>query len=230
MNSYKAVIFDLDGTLLDTLKDIAISANYALKQCGFEAKNIQSYRYFVGEGVVRLFENALEDKKPSSQTIHMLVDIFEEHYAKQYAQNTVLYEDISKLLTYLQAVGFKMAILSNKPDGFTKKCAYKYLRSWTFEAVYGQREGVERKPSPQGAQAIANELSVTCEECLYFGDTSIDMITANNAGMTPIGVLWGFRTRDELIGTGAKFIVSSPKDAIKLIHTISHPLKAESFN
>ena len=147
----KAIIFDLDGTLLDTLEDIAISANDALVHLGFEAQEVQKYRYFVGEGVVKLFENIFAASPQSPAIIAEAVQRFETHYAKQFNQTTKLYEGISKMLTFLQKRGFKMAILSNKSDSFTKMCAIKYLRQWHFEAVYGARDGVPRKPHPQGA-------------------------------------------------------------------------------
>jgi len=213
----KAIIFDLDGTLLDTLEDIAISANYALTTLGFEAQDILAYRYFVGEGVVKLFENIFTCNPQTSKTINQAVMLFEEHYAKQFNQNTKLYEGVSKMLTFLQKRGFKMAVLSNKPDSFTKMCVFKYLRLWHFEAVYGAREGIPRKPHPQGAFDVANALHVSPEECYYLGDTMIDMMTANKAGMIPIGALWGFRDADELLAHGAQYLAKEPSEVIKLL-------------
>lgn len=213
----KVIIFDLDGTLLDTLEDIAISANHALVTLGFEAQETSKYRYFVGEGVIKLFENIFASNPQSSETIMQAVKLFEEHYAKQFNQNTKLYEGISKMLTFLQKRGFKMAILSNKPDSFTKMCAIKYLRRWHFEAVFGAREGVPRKPHPQGAFDVAEALHVKPEACYYLGDTMIDMITASRAGMLALGALWGFRDEDELREHGAKHLVKTPSEVIKLL-------------
>ena len=213
----KAIIFDLDGTLLDTLKDIAISANHALVTLGFEPQETPLYRYFVGEGVVKLFENIFTCKPQSPEIIQQAVTLFEEHYAKQFNQNTKLYEGVSKMLTFLQKRGFRMAILSNKPDSFTKMCAFKYLRQWNFEAVYGAREGTPRKPHPQGAFDVAEALHVSPNACYYLGDTMIDMITANEAGMIPIGALWGFRDEDELRKHGARFLAKEPSEVIKLL-------------
>jgi phosphoglycolate phosphatase len=213
----KAIIFDLDGTLLDTLEDIAISANHALKTLGFEAHDVASYRYFVGEGVVKLFENIFTCNSQSPEIIQQAVALFEAHYAKQFNQNTKLYEGVSKMLTFLQKRGFKMAVLSNKPDSFTKMCVFKYLRQWNFEAVYGAREGIPRKPDPQGAYDVAHALHVSPNECYYLGDTMIDMITACNAGMMPIGALWGFRDEAELREHGARYLVKEPSEVIKLL-------------
>ena len=216
----KAIIFDLDGTLLDTLEDIAISANDALVHLGFEAQEVQKYRYFVGEGVVKLFENIFAASPQSPAIIAEAVQRFETHYAKQFNQTTKLYEGISKMLTFLQKRGFKMAILSNKSDSFTKMCAIKYLRQWHFEAVYGARDGVPRKPHPQGALDVAEVLHVKPQECYYLGDTMIDMQTASGAGMRAIGALWGFRDEEELREHGAQHLVKTPSELIKLLAEI----------
>ncbi len=213
----KAIIFDLDGTLLDTLEDIAISANHALETLGFSAHESSKYRYFVGEGVVKLFENIFTCKPQSAEVVAQAVSLFEAHYAKQFNQNTRLYEGVSKMLTFIQKRGFKMAVLSNKPDSFTKMCVFKYLRQWHFEAVYGAREGIPRKPHPQGAHDVAQALHVTPQECYYVGDTMIDMITANEAGMIPVGALWGFRDEEELRKYGARYLAKDPSEVIKLL-------------
>jgi phosphoglycolate phosphatase len=215
---YKAVIFDLDGTLLDTLKDIAISANYVLEQFGKNPIEIQKYRYLVGSGALVLMQNILPEA--SEQEHKNALDIFEKHYAKQFDLNTKAYENINKLLTFFQVRGYKMAVLSNKPNRFTKMCVMKYLKHWNFESVYGIREGIPKKPDPQGVFEILKELHVKPEETLFVGDTKIDMQTARNAGLCPIGVLWGFRERDELLEHGAKFIVENPNELVKLIVTM----------
>lgn len=213
----KVIIFDLDGTLLDTLEDIAISGNFALIQLGFEPQEVLGYRYFVGEGVRKLFENIFATSPQSDDVVDKAVALFEQHYAKQYNQNTKLYEGISKMLTFLQKRGYKMAILSNKPDSFTKKCVLKYLRQWDFKEVYGARESVPKKPHPQGALDIAEALHVSPKECYYVGDTMIDMQTATGAGMKAIGVLWGFRDEEELHLHGAQHLVKTPSEIIKLL-------------
>ena len=216
----KVIIFDLDGTLLDTLEDIAISANFALTTLGFDAQETHKYRYFVGEGVFKLFENIFALNMQSQETIQKAVTLFEGHYAKQFNQNTSLYEGVSKMLTFLQARDFKMAILSNKPDSFTKMCAVKYLRAWKFAAVFGTRDGIPRKPHPQGALEISALLHVRPEACYYLGDTMIDMQTANSANMIALGALWGFREEAELRAHGAKYLMKNPSEVIKLLAEI----------
>jgi phosphoglycolate phosphatase len=214
---FRTVLFDLDGTLLDTLEDIAISANFALTTLGFNAESTEKYRYFVGEGVFKLFENIFAKTPQTQEVIQEAVRLFESHYAKQFNQNTKLYDGVSKMLTFLQTRGFKMAILSNKPDSFTKMCAVKYLRSWKFDVVFGARNGVPRKPHPQGALDISTLLEIEPHRCYYLGDTMIDMQTANSAGMIALGALWGFREEDELREHGAKHLVKTPSEVIKLL-------------
>jgi len=213
----KNIVFDLDGTLLDTLGDIATSANFALVTLGFQAQEREKYRYFVGEGVFKLFENIFASNPQDKETIQKAVSLFESHYAKQFNQNTKLYEGISKMLTFLQKRGFKMAILSNKPDSFTKMCVMKYLREWKFEIVFGAREGIPRKPHPAGALEICELLHVMPNECYYLGDTMIDMQTAKSAGMIALGALWGFREESELREHGAQYLLKTPSEVIKLL-------------
>ncbi|ARU49643.1 HAD family hydrolase [Sulfurospirillum diekertiae] len=213
----KNIVFDLDGTLLDTLEDIAISANFALVSLGFQPQESAKYRYFVGEGVFKLFENIFASNVQTPELIQQAVTLFETHYTKQFNQNTKLYEGVSKMLSFLQKRNFKMAILSNKPDSFTKMCAMKYLRQWKFDVVYGVREGVPRKPHPRGALEISELLHVKPNDCYYLGDTMIDMQTANSAGMIAIGALWGFREENELKEHGAKYLAKTPSEVIKLL-------------
>ncbi len=211
----RGIIFDLDGTLLDTLEDIAISTNFVLQK--FEKKRIpvEDYRYLVGEGALKLMQDILPDA--SDEEIKKALAMYEKHYFVQYNKNTKLYDGISKLLTFLQKRGFKMAILSNKPNSFTKLCAIKYLRNWDFKVVYGIRDKVARKPDPAGAVEIMKELHIKPEECLFMGDTKIDMLTAKSANIDSIGVLWGFRDKKELIENGAKYVVAHPNDVIRLV-------------
>jgi len=214
---YKAVIFDLDGTLLDTITDIAISCNYVLEKYNHSPLPIEDYKILVGQGASQLFKDLLP--KLSLEEQNNALALFENYYAKEFSKNTKLYKDINKVLTYFQIKNIKMAILSNKPNSFTKKCALKYLKNWKFDAVYGIREGIERKPNPAGVIEILKELDVKAEDTLFVGDTKVDMLTAKNSNMDSIGVLWGFREKEELINNGAKFIVKDPIEIIKLINT-----------
>lgn len=211
----KAVIFDLDGTLLDTIKDIGTSANYVLENYNKTPLSIEEYKQVVGQGAAQLFKDLLPELTSSEQK--EALSLFEKHYATQFDKNTKIYNNINKMLTFFQVRGIKMAVLSNKPNTFTKKCVLKYLRNWKFDAVYGIRDGIERKPNPEGAIEILKELDVSPSESLFVGDMKIDMMTANSANMTPVGVLWGFRGREELMEYGAKYIVKDPIEIIKLV-------------
>jgi len=214
---YRAVIFDLDGTLLDTLRDIATSCNHVLENYNKSPLPTEDYKLIVGQGASQLFKDLLPTL--SSKEQEEALGLFEKHYAKQFSKNTKIYEDISKVLTFFQVRDIKMAVLSNKPNIFTKKCVMKYLKNWKFDAVYGIRDGIPRKPNAAGVVEILKELDVDPSEALFIGDTKVDMITAKNANMDSIGVLWGFRERKELVEHGAKFIVKNPIEIIKLLST-----------
>ncbi|WP_458700176.1 HAD family hydrolase [Sulfurospirillum sp. 1307] len=215
---YKAVIFDLDGTLLDTIEDLKISCNYVIEQFGIKPFSTSEYKLLVGKGAVQLFKDLLPNASEDDRKLAL--EMFEKHYAKQYSKNTKPYNDINKLLTFLQTKGIKIAVLSNKPHAFTKKCVLKYFNNWKFDAVYGVREGIPRKPSPEAVFEIMQELHVKPEETLFVGDTKVDMQTAKNANIDSVGVLWGFRSQKELEENGAKYIASNPKELIKILATL----------
>ncbi|HOV25597.1 MAG TPA: HAD family hydrolase [Pseudobacteroides sp.] len=210
--SFKAVIFDLDGTLLDTIKDIAQSMNYALQKNRLHVYTIEEYKYLVGEGVYNLAKKALPEHLQNEETINLIVAQMKEHYEKHWADNTVLYEGIPELLDYLTSKGYKMSILSNKPHAFTKKIAHKLLDKWHFDVIFGERKPIPVKPDPTGALEIASIMKIEPRDFLYLGDSSVDMYTANNAGMFAVGVTWGFRKKDELLNSGAKLIIDYPME------------------
>lgn len=211
---YTAVVFDLDGTLLDTLADIAQAANRVLVQRGLAAHDIDAYRLFVGEGVRVLFERALPPTACSDELIAACAEDFRQAYAECWNVQTRPYEGIDDLLAALVARGVRLAVLSNKPDEFTQACVREYFARFPFEAVLGQREGVPRKPDPAGAREIAAQLDIAPERMLYVGDTAVDMQTALAAGMFPLGVSWGFRPRSELLAGGAQALIDRPAELL----------------
>jgi len=213
---FKAVIFDLDGTLLDTLKDIANSANSMLKGYGFPTHEVNSYRYFVGDGVTMLISRVLPPDKRNDDTIAECETVFREIYSRSWKLNTKMYEGIPELLDALVEKRVKMAILSNKPDDFIKLCVRELLSKWSFEMILGQRERIPLKPNPYGAHEIAENLGISPERFLYLGDTGVDMRTAVNAKMLPVGALWGFRPPDELRKHGAKALIERPMELLAL--------------
>lgn len=213
---YKAVIFDLDGTLLDTIDDLADSMNFVLNSKGYSQHEVHKYKYFVGDGMKNLVKRALPHD--ISESVHEECHrLMQERYAISWSNKSTAYSGVPELLDYLQDNNIKMCILSNKPHRFTVEMVNKLLNKWSFDVVFGEREGINRKPDPAGALEIADILKLSPSDILYLGDTNTDMITANNAKMNAVGVLWGFREKDELVEHGAKFILEKPQDLIKII-------------
>ena len=215
--TYKAVLFDLDGTLLDTLEDLADSTNRMLGQLGFPEHPVAAYRYFVGNGMANLVERVLPEKERSESVIKQALQLFQEDYQGNWKTKTRPYDQVPEMLDRLQEKGLTFTILSNKPDKFTQLCVAELLPQWNFEIVQGQKEGIPRKPNPAGAFEIAKTLDIPPEEFLYLGDTATDMKTAVAAGMFAGGVLWGFRERDELLEHGAQQLFEQPLDVPKAL-------------
>ncbi len=214
---YKAVLFDLDGTLLDTIDDIGDAVNRVLEQNGFPAHNMDTYSRFVGDGATNLISRALPEDKRTDTVIHACLDAFLEDYGRNWNVKTAPYEGIPELLDTLTARRLKMAVLSNKPHEYTIKCMDGFLHDWNFDVVLGQRDDVPKKPDPAGALEIAKQLNISPSDFLYLGDTETDLKTATAAGMFPVGVLWGFRSAKELRENGAKVLIKRPLDIMNLL-------------
>jgi phosphoglycolate phosphatase len=213
----KAVLFDLDGTLLNTLEDIANSANSALIRHGLPANEVDAYRYFIGDGVTMLISRALPAEKRDSDIIAKCVKAFREDYSRNWNVKTSPYDGVPELLDALAAKHIKMAILSNKPHDFTKRCVSELLPNHNFEMILGQRNAIPMKPDPAGALQIADRLGIMPSQFLYLGDSAIDMETAIRAGMFPVGALWGFRPLEELQEHGAQAVIERPMDLLGLL-------------
>lgn len=212
----KAVIFDLDGTLLNTLDDLADSMNFALKSAGLPTHPVESYKYFVGNGMVKLTERVLPPDKSNDKSVFAQVfDCFMNRYKDHSRDKTAPYEDIEKLLHSLRENGIKIAVVTNKAHDAAQKVVSHYFGD-IFDIVIGQSEQVKVKPDPSGVKFVMSELSVNADECLFVGDSSVDMQTAKNAKTTAIGVLWGFRLKDELCENGADYIVLNPMEILKI--------------
>jgi len=216
--NYKAVIFDLDGTLLNTLEDLADSMNSVLMKSGFPVHDVNSYRYFVGEGIEFLVSRALPNNIHTDKSIiNQYVNAVREEYIKHWDKKTHPYKGIPELLDKLTELNIKLTVLSNKPDEFTKLSVAKFLSLWTFKIVLGARNTVPKKPDPAGAFEIAEHLKIATDEFLYLGDTGTDMKTAVSAGMYPVGVLWGFRESGELLNNGAKVLIKEPIELLRYL-------------
>ncbi len=214
---YKAIVFDLDGTLLDTLEDIADAANRVLAAKGFPTRPLDVHRVSVGSGVRVLMERILPPQHTDPATIQECFLAFRRDYGEHWNVKTRPYAGIPELLTELQQRGLKMAVLSNKPADFTRKCVEVILSRWKFDAVLGGEDGLPSKPDPAGAFEIVRRLEIPAEEFIYLGDTGVDMQTATKAGMFPVGVSWGFRGNEELLRDGAKALINHPHELLRLI-------------
>lgn len=214
--SFKAVLFDLDGTLLDTLEDLADSMNAALASRGWPVHPVKSYRYFVGDGfevlVRRTIPQGIDDRM-----VRECVSEAQSEYRKRWKSKSGLYPGISDLLDGLTVKGIVLTILSNKPHAFVEEIARHFFGKWTFSATQGARPEVPRKPDPAAALAISRGVGVPPASFLYLGDTNTDMETAIAAGMFPVGALWGFRPESELRDAGARAFAAHPKDVLELI-------------
>lgn len=214
---YESLIFDLDGTLLNTLEDIADAFNAVLKKRGLETYPTDLYRHFVGNGIRELVIRALPPDLRNKKMIEDCVEGFRIEYEKNWKVKTHPYNGVPELLTALAKRSFKISVFSNKPQEFTDACVCQYFPGFEFAVVLGQRDGVPPKPAPDGALEIARKLDVPPAKFIFIGDTSVDMETAIRAGMLPLGVLWGFRTEEELKQSGAAAILSCPEDVLLFI-------------
>lgn len=214
-----AILFDLDGTLLDTLADLAAAMNRVLAAEGLDTHPTDAYRAFVGEGVRALTERVLPPSHRSREAIARLMAAMREDYACSWGVTTSPYPGVPALLDGLVAHGVRLAVLSNKPDDFTRAMVAHYLGAWPFADVRGVREGGPRKPDPTEALEILAGLSVAPERAWFVGDTSIDVRTGLALGSRPVGVSWGFRPADELWAAGADAVLDAPLDLLTLLDT-----------
>jgi phosphoglycolate phosphatase len=214
---FKAACFDLDGTLLDSLADLANCTNKILLKRGYPQHPEEAYRYFVGEGAKMLMTRVLPEEVRTESLIEECRQDFETTYRECWDEQTVPYKNIPELLDTLYRRKLKLTVLSNKPHEFTLLAVNKLLPSWNFEMILGQREGVPPKPDPTAMLEICEKLEIPTGSFIYLGDTATDMQTSVAAGCFSVGVLWGFRSEEELRDNGAKAIVKDPLDVLDLL-------------
>lgn len=212
----RLVIFDLDGTLLNTIADLANSTNHALKKLGYPTHELEKYNFMVGNGINKLFERALPEKERTEENILRVRQEFIPYYDKHNADESRPYPGIPELLETLQTRGIQVAVASNKYQAATEKLIAHYFPNIQFIAVFGQREGVKVKPDPTIVEDILRIAKVEKEEVLYVGDSGVDMQTAINAGITSCGVTWGFRPRTELESFSPNHIVDKAEEILSL--------------
>ncbi len=212
----KLVIFDLDGTLLNTIADLANSTNYALKVLGYPIHEPDKYNFMVGNGINKLFERALPNGEKTEENVLRVRQEFVPYYDQHNADKSRPYPGVTELLETLQTAGMQLAVASNKYQAATEKLIAHYFPNIKFTAVFGQREGIPVKPDPIIVKEILQIAKVQEEETLYVGDSGVDMQTAINAGVTSCGVTWGFRPRTELESFHPDHIVDNAEE-IKLL-------------
>ena len=212
----KLVIFDLDGTLLNTIADLANSTKYALKVLGYPIHEPDKYNLMVGNGINKLFERALPDGEKTEENVLRVRQEFVPYYDQHNADKSRPYPGVTELLETLQTAGMQLAVASNKYQTATEKLIAHYFPNIKFTAVFGQREGIPVKPDPIIVKEILQIAKVQEEETLYVGDSGVDMQTAINAGVTSCGVTWGFRPRTELESFHPDHIVDNAEE-IKLL-------------
>lgn len=215
---YKACIFDLDGTLTDTLESLTYSVNATLRELGLEQITDEQCKAFVGSGARKLIERSLQAAgDPELLRVEEAMEVYGRIFKKNCTYHVAPYEGIVEMLAVLKAQGVKLAVLSNKPHVQTQDVVATFFGKDTFASVQGQQEGVPRKPDPTAVFMIAEELNVATEECVYIGDSDVDMQTGCAAGVTTVGVSWGFRSKDVLKENGATYIVDKAEEIISIV-------------
>jgi phosphoglycolate phosphatase len=212
-----AIIFDLDGTLLDTLTDIADCANRVLAAHGFPSHPAEAYRWFVGDGSAMLMTRALPENQRLPETVQHCLRGFITDYNLHWNRATRPYDDILDLLGNLQNRGIKLAVVTNKPHQFTASMMAHYFGQFHFSAILGQQDGIPPKPHPRQALAAAGQMGVAPSACIFIGDSAVDMQTAQKSGMRPVGAAWGFRTPAELLEAGAWAVINHPLELLDLL-------------
>lgn len=216
MGKYKGVIFDLDGTLLNTIEDISDSVNEVLTLYGYPNFTYDEYKLKIGNGLRNLFEKSVP-KGTDNKVLEEAYKLFIETYDKNYQNKTLPYEGIEEVLEEIDKLGIKIGINSNKKNDYTYNLAMKFFKRIPFVAIFGERNDIPRKPDPTAALEILKFMELKPEEVLYIGDSKTDLMTATNARLDGMGVLWGFRSFEELDKYGAKYIVSSPKEIVNIV-------------
>ncbi len=212
---YKAALFDLDGTVLDTLEDLADATNTVLTAHGYPTHTVDAVRSFVGNGIGNLIRRALPEGTDEAK-IHTVLGDFKKYYAEHCADKTKPYDGVLEMLQTLRAAGIQTAVVSNKADFAVKALADHYFAG-LFDVAVGEREGVARKPAPDSVFEVMRDLGVISAECVYIGDSDVDVLTAKNTDIDGIFVTWGFRSADCLRQSGATVIVNSVSELTERI-------------
>ncbi|MBC5624845.1 HAD family hydrolase [Clostridium sp. NSJ-49] len=212
----KSIIFDLDGTLLNTIEDLANACNYVLTTLGYKTHEVEKYKTFVGNGRYKLVERMLPEDRRDMENIEKALKLFDTYYEKHMIDMTKPYDGIMEMLDSLINRGINIAVVSNKPHEFTTEVVKNYFGD-RFKVVYGHKKNTKEKPDPWAVLEVIEEFNVNKDECLYIGDSEIDINTAKNAGVKSVGVEWGFRGKGELEAAGANYIVNKPEQILEIL-------------
>lgn len=214
---YKAVFFDLDGTLVNSLYDLAASTNHVITKYGFKEREVDEFKYFVGDGIAKMLERAI-GADISGELFEQIKKEFLEYYSDHYADETCAYSGIVGLLGFLRSKGVKLAVVTNKAQEMAEKVVNDIFGLvLKFDYILGMQEGIPPKPDPTGIFMAMDKLGVKPSECVFVGDTGMDVAAGVNAGAYAVGVLWGYREEKELIQNGAKEIVSKPIEIANIV-------------
>lgn len=219
----KGVIFDLDGTILNTIDDLADSMNYMLRHFGYpEHSDLFYHMQAVGSGAKNYVKNCLpENVRENEEQLEKCLAFYKTYYNEHSSIKTKPYDGVKEMMQYLTNENIQIAILSNKPDDPVKELVKHWFSDFSISCIYGEREGIPRKPDPKGPLMVVEEMELAPSEVAFVGDSDVDIKTGLNAGMTAIGVLWGFRTKEQLIEAGAQYLVETKDDFISLINTLN---------
>ena len=218
MNTYKTYIFDLDGTLLDTLNDLHASCNYALRTHGMPERSLEEVRQFVGNGVKKLMERAIPNGL-DNPLFEETLQTFRQHYLLHNLDTTLPYPGIMEMLQQLKAQGKRIAVVSNKFYAATQDLC-KHFFGDTIQVAIGEREDIKKKPAPDTVLEALRQLQVTRQDAVYVGDSEVDVETARNSGIPCISVLWGFRSKSFLLSHGATTFIETPNELTNCKHTV----------
>ncbi|MBR3988399.1 MAG: HAD family hydrolase [Clostridia bacterium] len=213
----KLVVFDLDGTLVDSIFDLGNAVNFALEKHNLPLHPMSDYYTFVGNGMEDLVRRSMGDKGTDDELYLKVRKDFNEHYNAHSNDNTIAYEGVTELLESLKCKGIKTAVLTNKAHEYVGDILKKCFPNFTFDLFYGQRQGVMRKPHPQAFELLLDELNIEREECLYIGDSEVDVKTSVNANVKLVAVTWGYRSVETLVDSGAKNIANTPKEILNYV-------------
>lgn len=217
----KAVLFDLDGTLVNSLEDLADSANYVLKKSGFSTHETEKYKYFVGDGIPKLIERVLPEDKRTKDLTHKMLEAFMNRYRQHYMDKTRPYDGAVELIDVLKNNGYKLAVITNKSHEMATMLTEKLFGD-SFNAIFGKLDGFPAKPDPMLTLKVISDFGLNPENCVFVGDSGIDIVTAKNAGCISIGCVWGFRGKRELRESCADFIVNHPLEILDVLKELEN--------